>query len=101
MPIVSAHRLQLVHPGLDVRGHDGVFGALDGREMRRVDLIEAAAEPRQSPDVSVDRRPAQILEQVVMQVDAVEARLTGENLLQICEVIVDKVGKRLRWVHAL
>jgi hypothetical protein len=36
-----------------------------------------------------------------MKMDAVEARLTGENLLQICEVIVDKVRKRLRWVHAL
>ena len=78
---------------------DGVFGLFERREVRRVDLIEAAAEPRQGADVPVDGGPAQILEQVVMEVDAVEARLAGENLLQIREVIVDKVRERLRWVH--
>jgi len=36
-----------------------------------------------------------------VQVDAVEARLARQNLLQIGEVIVDEVRKRLRWVHAL
>jgi hypothetical protein len=44
--------------------------------VRRVDLIEAAAEPRERADVSIDARPAQVLEQVVVNVDAVEARLT-------------------------
>jgi len=34
-------------------------------------------------------------------VNAVEARVTRQNLLQIGKVIVDKVRKRLRWVHAL
>jgi hypothetical protein len=51
--------------------------------------------------VSLDGRPAQILEQVVVQMDAVETRLTRQNFLQIGEVVVDEVRKRLRWVHAL
>jgi hypothetical protein len=85
MPMVSAYicglrshvrtDFQVVHPRLDVRGNDGVFRLFDRRQVRRVDLIEAAAEPRERADVSVDARPAQILEQVVVNVDAVEARL--------------------------
>jgi hypothetical protein len=59
--------------------------------------LRRPAEPRQRAYVIFDTWPAQILEQVVVQVDAVEARLTRQNLLQIGEVIVDEVRKRLRW----
>ena len=36
----------------------------------------------------------------VVQVNAIEARLAGEHLIEIGEVIVDKMGEGLRWVHA-
>ena len=56
--------------------------------------------PDERADVGVDSRPAQVLEQVVMEVDAVQARLAGQYLVQIGEVVVDEVRKWLRWVHA-
>ena len=52
-------------------------GARPVRSARgaRVDLVEPAAEAREGPDVGVDGRPAQILEQVVVEMDAVQAGL--------------------------
>jgi hypothetical protein len=76
-----------------------VLDLLDGREMRDVDLVKTAAEPREGPDVRLDGRPAQIVEEVVMEMDAIQAGLTGEHLVQVREVVVDEVRKRLRWVH--
>ena len=42
----------------------------------------------------------EILEQVVVKVNAIKACLAGQRLIEIGEVIVDKMGERLRWVHA-
>ena len=67
---------------------------------RRIDLMEPPAEAGQRADVRLDGRAAQVLEQVVVEVDAVEARLAGEDLIEIGEVIVDEMRKWLRWVHA-
>jgi hypothetical protein len=50
--------------------------------------------------MGVDRRTAQIFEQVVMEMDAVEAGLGRKHLVQIGEVVVDEMRKWLRWVHA-
>ena len=44
---------------------------------------------------------AEVLQQVVVQVNAIEARLAGEDLIEIGEVIVDKMREWLRWVHAV
>ena len=75
IPVPGPDDLELVHPRLDVRRDDRVLDLFDGREQRGVDLMEAAAEARQSVRTcGVDGRPAQVLEQVVMQVDAVQAR---------------------------
>ena len=67
---------------------------------RLIDLLEAATESRQGADVRFYRRPAEILQQVVVQVNAVPAGLTRKDLMEIGQVIIDKMGKRLRWVHA-
>ncbi len=67
--------------------------------MRRVDLMETAAEAGQRADVRVDSLAAQILEQVVMRVNAVQAGIARQRLVQVREVIVDEVRKWLRWVH--
>jgi hypothetical protein len=53
-----------------------VLDLFDGRQELRVDLMEAAAEPGESPDVGVDGRSAQILEEVIVNVDPVEAGVT-------------------------
>jgi len=50
--------------------------------------------------VGVDGGAAQVLEEVIVQVDPVERRLGRTNLLQVGEVVVDKMRERLRWVHA-
>jgi hypothetical protein len=62
--------------------------------------VKPPAESREGVNVRVDAGPAQILEQVVMQVDAVQACLGRKDLVQIGEVIVDEMRKWLRWVHA-
>ncbi len=73
---------------------------LDRGEERRVYLVKATAEPRQRPDVGIDGGSTQVLEQVVMDVDTVQPRVAGQCLVQVREVVVDEVGKWLRWVHA-
>jgi hypothetical protein len=73
---------------------------LDRWELGGVDLMETAAEAGEGPDVGVDRGAAQVFEQVIVQVDAVETRPAGKHLVQVREVIVDEMRKRLRWVHA-
>jgi hypothetical protein len=49
--------------------------------------------------VRVNRSPAQVLEEVVVEMNAVERRLGWTYLVQIGEVVVDKMRKGLRWVH--
>ena len=77
-----------------------MLDALGGRKVSGVDLAEPPAEAGHRADMRVDGGAAQILEEIVMQVDAVQAGLAGEHLVEIGEVVVDEVRKRLRWVHA-
>ena len=72
---------------------------LDAREVRRIDLVQAAAEPGQRAEVGVDCLLAQILEQVIMRMDAVQAGIARQRLVQVREVIVNEMRKWLRWVH--
>ena len=67
--------------------------------MRGMDLVKAAGEPGKGVDVGVDGRPAQILEQVVMQMDAVQTGLAWVHLLQIGEIVVDEMMKWLGRTH--
>jgi hypothetical protein len=50
--------------------------------------------------VGVDPWPAEIFEQVIVKVRAVERRLGRTDLVQIGEIVVDKMREGLRWVHA-
>ena len=77
-----------------------MFDAFDGKKTARVDLTEPPPESGESPDKGVDAGAAQVFEEIVMQVHAVQAGLAGEHLLEIGEVVVDEVRKWLRWVHA-
>ena len=60
-------------------GDDGMFDLLGRRERAGIDLMKTPAESGQGPDVGVDPWPAQVLEQVIVQVRAVEARLGGQT----------------------
>ena len=61
-----------------------------------VNLLETAAETCECPDVRFYRGPAEVLEQVVVLVDPVQRRLTWEYLMEVREVVVNKMGKWLR-----
>ena len=62
--------------------------------------MESSSEAGQRPDVGLDARPAQVFQQVVVQMAAVQGGLGRKGLVQVGEVIVDKMRERLRWVHA-
>jgi hypothetical protein len=81
IPFPAADGLQLVHSRLDIGADDWVLHLLGGRERRGIDLLKTAAEPGESANVRVDRRPTQVLEQIVMNVNAVRARLAGQDFI--------------------
>ena len=62
--------------------------------------MKAAAEASQRVDVRLYGAPAEVLQQVIMDVKSVQTCLAGVNLVEIREVIVDEVWEWLRWVHA-
>jgi hypothetical protein len=49
--------------------------------------------------VGVNGRPAQILEKVIVKMDAIERCEGRTHLVEIREVVVDKMREGLRWVH--
>jgi hypothetical protein len=78
-----------------------VLDLLGAGQKRRIDLLEPPAKAGEGAGVRLYSRAAEILEEVVVKVNAIEARLAGENLIEIGEVIVDKMREGLRWVHAV
>ena len=79
---------------------DWVLHLLGERERRGIDLLKTAAEAGESANVRVDRGSTQVLEQIVVDMYAVRARLAGQDFIKVGQVIVDKVRKWLRWVHS-
>ena len=67
--------------------------------LMAVRVLKATAETGESANVRVDRGATQVLEQIVMDMNAVRTRLAGQSFIEIGQVSVDKVGKWLRWVH--
>jgi hypothetical protein len=63
--------------------------------------MEAPGEPGECPNMGIDARPAQILEQVVVKMDSVQTRLAGQHLIEVGEIVVDEMRKRLRCVQAV
>ena len=63
----------------------------DVGQPRRVDGGETPGEGAELANLCVDRRTAEILEQVVMQVDTVERRIGWMDLVQVREVFVHEV----------
>ena len=61
---------------------------------------ETPPEAGQRPDMGVNTRAAQVFQQVIVEVGSVQGRLGRKDLVQVGEVVVDKMRERLRWVHA-
>ena len=90
-PLPRPHRLELEEPRTDVGVERRPLQPLDVGQPCRVDGGEAPGEGTELADLCVDRRPAEILEQVVMQVDTVERRIGWMDLVQVREVFVHEV----------
>ena len=78
-----------------------------GRSSRSVSVSRAGsiaasrrAKPPEIADLRVDRRPAQILEQVVVKVNAVERRVGRMRLVQPREVLVDEMRQGFGGIHS-
>ena len=96
-----AHLFQLEQPRAQAcveRGtlqpFERALDALHRRQAGRVDRRKPARESSEIAHLRVNRLAAQILEQIVVEVDAVERGVGRVNLVEIRQVLVDKVRKR-------
>ena len=98
-PLPGAGLLELEHPGPDVAADNPVVHLLvDGEPINR-NGVESARKPRQRPQVRVDGAPAEVLQQVIMKVHAIEGGVGGTDLVKIAEVVVDEMAEWFRGVH--
>ena len=88
-----AYLLELEHTGPDARLEGRALQPFDVGQPRRVDRRQAAGEAAERTDLRVNRRPTEVLEQVVVHVDAVERGRRGVDLVEVREVLVNEVGK--------
>ena len=95
-----ADGLELEQPGADVGVERRPLEPLGVGQPRGIDRGEPAREPAEIADLRVNRRPAQILEQVVVQVNAVERRVGGMGLVQPREVLVDEMRQGFGGIHS-
>jgi hypothetical protein len=72
-----------------------VLDLLDRRQAVRPDLVEPSREARQGAGLVLDGRAAQILEQIVVRVDAVECRVCRIGLVEVRKIVLDEVIQRL------
>ncbi len=86
-----ADLFQFEEPGPDIRVEGGALEPFGAGQAGRVDRPEAARKPAKVTDLSLDPLPAHVLEKIVVQVDAVERRVGGLNLVQVRQVFVDEV----------
>ncbi len=84
-------RLELEEPRPDARLEGRPLEPLDIGQPRGVDGGEPPGETAERTDLRVNRGTAEILEQVVVHVDAVEGRRRGVDLVEVRQVLVDEV----------
>ena len=84
---------ELEEPGADAVLERRSLEPLDVGQPAGVDGREPTGEGPEVADLPVDRLPAEVLEQVVMQVDTVEGCAGGMNFVQVREVLVNEVRK--------
>ncbi len=89
----GADRLELEEPRADARLEGRTLEPLDIGQPRGVDGGQPPGEPAERADLRVNRGPAEVLEQVVVHVDAVEGGRRGVDLVEVRQVLVDEVRK--------
>ena len=77
----------------------GLLGLFDGRQVAEVDVLEPAREAGERSGVLIDRVSAEIFDVVVVRVYAVKRRARGVNFVEIGEIVVDEMMKRLGRTH--
>src|SRR5207247_5029599 len=65
----------------------------------RVDFLETTQVPGERARLALDALLAQVFEQIVVRVNAVERRVGRMRLVKISEQVVDEVGKRFGSDH--
>lgn len=64
------------------------------------DAVEPAGETGQRADMGLDRAAAVVLDQVVVNVNAIHGRPGGVDLVKVIEIVIDEVEQGFRGVHA-
>jgi len=60
-------------------------------EKDGIDLVETSAKSRQGTQMRVDRRPTQVLEEIVVEMDSIQTGLSRQDLLKIGVIVVYEV----------
>ena len=94
-----AHRLELEHAPLQVRREHPMLETLHRRQGIAVDFVEAAEVPGQRVRLGVNRLTADVLQQVVVRVHAVQRGVRGMGLVQVTEQVVDEMRQGLGSNH--
>ncbi len=87
-----SNRLELEQPGADVRVERRALDPLGFRQARGIDGRQPPREAAERADLLVDGGAAEILEEVIVEMDAVERRIGGVNLVQPRQILVDEMG---------
>ena len=88
-----AHLFELEDTRPDARLERRPLEPFDVGQPRRVDRRQPAAKAAERPDLGINRRSTEVLEQVVVHVDAVEGGRRGVDLVEVRQVLVNEVRK--------
>ena len=89
----GADLFELEKAGADARFERRPLEPFDIGQARGIDGRKPAGKAAERPDLRVDSRPAEVLEEIVVDVNAVEGRRRGVDLVEIRQVFVNEVRK--------
>ncbi len=92
-PLPGPDLFQLEQPGSDVRLQCRSLEPFGVGQARGIDCGQTPGEATEGADLSVNCLTAQVLEEVVVQVDAVECGIGRVCFVEIRQVFVDEVRK--------
>ena len=96
----GADGLELEEPRADARVERRTLQPLDVGQPRRVDRRQPPGEAAEIADLRVNRRLAEIFQQVVVKVDAVEGRVGRVGLVEPRKVLVDEMRQGFGGIHS-
>jgi hypothetical protein len=92
LPVADGFEVE--HPAAQVRSEHAVFESLDGGQPVAIDLLETTKVSRERACFLIDPVAAQVLEQIVVRVHAVEGGMRGMRFVEVPKEVVDKMRKR-------